>query len=910
MLNNQCLISARSLLAVPIRLSRTRTVARLNIAAIRKLALGHPRWVPKLTTRFASKLVLVFLFMLAAEVAAAQTVSGTVRDAQTREPLAGATVSVPGTTIGAVTDLRGQFSLDLSLLRDSRTSSVSSDRGTSTMTSSVPASAGVSMATSAGRTSEQATSGQQITLRISYVGYRTEEISVSRTSDSEVTINLLPEAFLSDAIFVLGHRVDENTPMTFTTLGSDEINRQNAGRDIPWLVQGAPSVVSTSDAGAGVGYTGIRIRGVDDTRINVTINGIPLNDAESHGVFWVNMPDFASSVGSLQIQRGVGTSTNGPAAFGATLNLETSALQTDPFGDFTVTSGSFNTQRTTLRVGTGLLPNAWALEGRLSGIQSDGFIDRATADLSSWYVSASRYGSRDLLKINVFSGQERTYQAWNGIPEARLRSDITGMNFYADQHGLSDAERARLLAADPRTYNMFTYENQVDRYRQDHYQLHYARRLRDNWHLNTALHYTRGLGYFEEFRANDRFSSYGLAPVVVGGTAIARTDLVRRRWLDNHFLGAVVSTEVDLTPTVQLTTGGGWNLYDGDHYGEVIWAGVNDANTRGHRYYDNNGRKRDANLWAKTLVRLSEPLTAYADVQVRDIRYTFLGPVIDNTGVRQDLDQTVTYTFFNPKAGLVYRIEDGQRAYASFAVANKEPVRRELTRSTSASRPRHETLYNLETGYRIDRTAWFAGVNLYHMNYDNQLILTGQLNDVGAAIRANVKDSYRAGIELEGGVRLAEWVSWSGNLALSQNRIPRFTEFVDDFDHGGQAEVVFRDTPIALSPDVVGASVWRFSRGAWAIDLSGKYVGRQYLDNSGLRARSLDPYGVHDLIVSRTLDGRIGAEVRVQVINLLDTTYEANGYTYAWIAGGQENRFNFYYPQAGRHFMLQLNLRF
>jgi len=813
----------------------------------------------------------------------AQTIDGVVRDAQTRQALEGAAVLHVESGAGAVTGADGRFSLNLS----SWYRNLGSDRSVSTE------------------------------IQISFLGYRRYTGDVRIPRDTEISVSLIPETFVTSEVFVTAQRVDDSVPMTYTNVNRDEINRRDNARDIPFLLQHTPSVVSTSDAGAGVGYTGIRIRGVDDTRINVTINGIPVNDSESHGVFWVNMPDFASSVGSMQVQRGVGTSTNGPAAFGATLNLQTGALQTEPSARTTLSYGSFNTQRYNLELGTGLLNNGWAVEGRLSQITSDGFIDRAESDLSSWYLSASRYGKNDLLKVVAFSGSERTYQAWNGIPEARLRGDVDGMNFYADQHGLSSAERTRLLNANSRTYNMFTYDNQIDRYTQSHYQLHYSRRLASNWSANASLHLTRGLGYFEEFRPRDRLSTYGLPSAVIGGETIARTDIIRRRWLDNWFYGMVLSSEYQATEALQLTVGGGYNEYDGDHYGEVIWARVSpDADIR-HRYYDNNGLKRDFNVYAKANLRLTDALSAYGDVQLRTINYTFLGPVIDNDGNRQELDQTVDYTFFNPKAGLVYRLGEGQRLYASFAVANKEPVRRELTRTSQESRPTHETLYNWEAGYRIDRQRWFGGVNLYYMDYDNQLILTGQINDVGAAVRTNVKDSYRAGIEMEGGWQFTRELQAIGNLTLSRNIIPEFTEFIDTSDENWnplpQTEVRYTDTPIALSPDLVGSATIRYTRRGLQADLISKYVSRQYLDNTGLTSRSIDPYFVNDLVIGYRFSERSFArsiELNLHVLNLLDVRYETNGYTYAWITGQQENRFNFFYPQAGRHFTAQVRVGF
>ena len=808
--------------------------------------------------------ILLILLFFSPFLVNAQDITGLVRDAQTRSPLQGATIQIKGTTIGTQSDVAGQFSLR------------------------IPADL----------------TSNSVTLQVTFLGYRGEEITVRTGSAQarEISVNLIPETIISDEIFVMGHRVDERDPVTYSNISRDEISQKNSGKDIPFILMQSPSVVSTSDAGAGVGYTGLRIRGVDDTRINVTINGIPLNDSESHGVFWVNMPDFASSVSNMQIQRGVGTSTNGPAAFGATLNLQTSNLESDPYAGIASTYGSFNTLRNTIQVGTGLLQNQWAFEGRLSGIISDGFIDRASSDLKSWYVSGSKYGNRDLLKINVFSGSERTYQAWNGIPEARLNNDVAGMNYYAEQHGLSESELQRLLNSNSRTYNMFTYDDQVDRYSQTHAQVHYSLRVQNNWYVNTSLHYTRGEGFYEEFREDDALSTY---TIVIGSP---RSDLIRRRWLDNHFYGAVISTEYK-SDSWTLTAGGGYNEYDGDHFGEVIWARNAPGLDIRDRYYDNNGFKTDYNVYAKLNYDLSDRLNVFGDVQVRGISYSFLGFDRNLNNIQQDIN----HTFLNPKAGFVYRIADNQRAYLSYSVANKEPVRREYTQSTPDTRPKHETLYDLEAGYRINQSTWYTGANIYYMDYTNQLILTGQLNDVGAAIRTNVADSYRLGIELEGGVQVTSNLQWSGNLTLSENRIPYFSEFIDDYDLGGQKQVNYSDTPIALSPEVVASSSFVQQLGDLDVSFVSKFVSRQYLDNSGLNSRSIDPYFIHDLVLNYDLNflrGVKNASIQLQLFNLFDASYETNGYTYAWIWGGEEQRFNFYYPQAGRHFMLRLELGF
>ncbi|AXJ02452.1 iron complex outermembrane recepter protein [Cyclonatronum proteinivorum] len=782
----------------------------------------------------ATLLVLLFGFSATAQ----QTVSGTVADADSGEPLPGATILQQGTSNGTSTDVSGNFTLELR------------------------------------------TDGARV-LEVRYIGYRTRTIEITDMSLA-LEIDLQPATQLSDAVIVSAIRSDESTPMSFTNVSREQIEERNLGQDLPFLLQSAPSVLASSDAGAGVGYTGIRVRGVDPTRINVTINGIPLNDSESHGVFWVNMPDFASSVESLQIQRGVGTSTNGQAAFGASINISTGALNYDPYAEVTNAVGSYNTRRHTLRAGTGLLNNGWAFDARLSHIESDGYIDRAFSDLSSYAVTASRYSDRSLLTFKILSGREQTYQAWNGVPESAL--------------------------ADNRRMNEFTYENQTDNYRQDHYQLHYSYRLTDNWLANASLHYTYGRGYFEEFRANDRLSTYGIEPFVLSDELITRTDIIRRRWLDNHFYGFVLNTEYS-TDRFRLVAGGAYNEYDGDHFGEVIWARfANNINIR-DRYYDNNGFKTDGNLFAKLTWNLSDRLSVYGDAQIRRIYYEFLG--FDRT--LDEITQDHELWFFNPKAGLVYQLAPGQRLYTSFSVAGKEPTRREYTRSTPDSRPSPERLYNLEAGWQADFGNASAGINFYYMHYVDQLILTGEINDVGQAIRNNVPESHRAGVELEGALRLTDWLQWSGNLTLSQNRIPEYTEFVDNFDTGIQEQIEHRNTDISLSPGLISNSQFRLTYGNFTADFMSRFVSRQYLDNTSNRDRSIDPFFVSDLRLSYNTS-RLPYANRVNlsllVNNIFNELYESSGYTFGWIAGGAEQRFNYFYPQAERNFLLQLSLHF
>lgn len=801
--------------------------------------------------------VLAVLLCISPSKIFAQTITGTVKDARTGELLAGANIIQVNTNNGVAAGSDGRFSLEL--LKDGSSE-----------------------------------------IRVSFIGYQTMTVD-TRERQGEMEIMLVPKSIMSNEVFVKALRVDEATPMAFENISRDQINKRNLGQDVPYLVNNTPSVTTTSDAGTGIGYTGIRIRGVDQARINVTINGIPLNDAESHGVFWVDLPDLASSVENIQIQRGVGTSTNGAAAFGATMNLQTSEMRPTAYGEVNAGSGSFDTQKLNVLLGSGLMSNGWQFEGRLSKITSDGYIDRASSDLKSFYLSGAHHGDRSLLRADVFSGVETTYQSWYGVPEDKLQSDRTYNPAGQEKPG------------EP-------YENQTDNYQQDHYQLHYSYRISDNWNANASLHYTYGRGYYEEYKADQSLGQYRIDPITISNTTISESDLVRRLWLDNHFYGTVFSTQYARSNDFSLTFGGGYNEYDGDHFGEVVWAEFLGTTEVENRYYDNNAFKTDGNLYAKSQYYFTDNLSGYVDLQVRHITYDFLGkdkqPAPGGGQEIVDVQQTDRLTFFNPKAGLVYR-KDNHRLFASFSVGNKEPTRDEYVNSTPENRPEHETLYDWEAGYKAEFDRFFAGVNLYFMNYRNQLIPTGELNDVGSAIRQNVPDSYRAGIELQAGVRLLPELQWSGNATFSRNKIDEYRQFIDTYDANfnftGQQSRIYGDTDIAFSPSFIGNSILNFTDDGFSAELVTKYVSRQYMDNTQTEARSIDPYLVNDIRLGYSFSSipvLSGLQANLQINNVLDEKYETNGYTFGYIAGGEEQHFNYYYPQAGRNFMLQLSLRF
>lgn len=789
-------------------------------------------------------------------------------------------------------------------------------------------------------------------------------MSIAQSGDQQIdslkTLNL-------EEVFVNSTRANEKTPVTFTNVKKEAIQSVNLGQDLPILLKMTPSMVTTSDAGAGIGYTGMRIRGSDATRINVTINGIPINDSESQGVFWVNMPDISSSTNSIQIQRGVGTSTNGAAAFGATVNLQTSTPGMEAYGMINNTVGSFGTRKHTVMLNSGLIDDHWAFEGRLSKVASDGFIDRSAADLQSYYLSSAYYGKKTIVKALAFGGKEVTQQAWFGTPEAKLTNNPEMLQNLIDFGGeyRTQEQLENLANSDSRTFNYYTYENDVDNYQQDHYQLHLSHQLNKNWNATVAGHYTYGRGYFEQFKANDDFANYNLSnityltdqlfsnaanndgelinnifgnnllndgvelvfnPVIteqgdsvrnVSGDvlldAVAQTsqgDFVRRRWLENHFAGITYSVNYE-SEKVNATLGGGYNYYDGDHFGEVIWAEFGSNLNIRDRYYDNVGTKNDFNSFLKVNYQLNEKLNLYLDGQVRIISY-------ETKGVDNDLRQinvNEEFNFFNPKFGATYQINEKSNLYGSFAIGNREPVRSDFI--DSPVKPKHETLQDIEVGYKKFGDKYQFGVNLYNMNYSDQLVLTGALNDVGSNIRSNVDKSYRRGIEIEGTYQVSSQLTWGVNASFSQNRIEDFTEVLYDygaaFDEFNVINNTYDNSDIAFSPSVVVGSIINFiPMKGLSIGLQSKYVGEQFLDNTSNENRAIEAYFINDLNIGYTFKTDFIEEIGLQLLvnNILDVKYESNGYTWGYLAGNTDYRQNNYYPQAGTNLLFAVNLKF
>jgi len=689
-----------------------------------------------------------------------------------------------------------------------------------------------------------------------------------------------------DEVLVSAVRVTKQSPVTFSNLTKEEINPRNLGQDIPVLMNFLPSVVTTSDAGAGVGYTGIRVRGSDGTRVNVTINGIPYNDSESHGSFWVNMPDFASSTESLQLQRGVGTSTNGSGAFGASLNLLTDAVSKEAFGQISSSFGSFGTLRNNLKFSTGLLNDHVEIAGRLSKINSDGYIDRASSEFDSYFLQGSYVDDNTLVKALLFGGHEITYQAWNGIDAATLQTDRTfnSAGLYTDENG-----------------NSQFYGNEVDNYKQNHFQLHWNEQIADSWNTNLAFHYTKGSGFFEQYKENDDFSTYGIEPIMVDGEEVENTDIIRRRWLVNDFYGTTFSVNHD-QENLNLILGGGWNKYEGSHFGEIIWARFSNNRDYEDKYYDDNSVKTDLNLFAKVNYNLSDQWSAYGDVQYRTIGYKANG---EDTGLVND-----TFNFFNPKVGVTYDLNINNNFYLSYARANREPNRNDY----ESGSPKPEKLNDYELGWRYISPDVQVNTNVYYMGYKDQLVLTGELNDVGAPLRSNIGDSYRLGLEIDATISWGNQFKIRPNVALSRNRNKDFV-----FQRDGGLEEL-GDTHISFSPEIIVGNVLTYQpKENVQFSLLTKFVGEQYMGNIDSEGSKLDSYSQTDFNVQYQINTNSFIKSIVLsglVNNIFDSLYESNGYFYTYdddeSVPGVITTYEGagYYPQAGINFLLGATFRF
>lgn len=708
--------------------------------------------------------------------------------------------------------------------------------------------------------------------------------SISGIAQEKVVVDSTKVTAL-DEILVASIRVDDKTPIAYSNLSKKELAKRNLGQDIPSLMNFMPSVVMTTDAGNGVGYSSIRVRGSDATRVNVTLNGIPYNDGESQGTFWVNMPDFTSSIQNLQLQRGVGTSTNGSAAFGASLNLLTDSYSYKSNGEISNSFGSYNTRKHTVKFSTGLMNDHFEIAGRLSNIHSDGYIDRATSDLKSYFLQGTYLGKTTLIKALAFGGNQKTYQAWNGLEdpdklEHYRRFNTSGV--YYDDQG-----------------TMRFYDNETDNYKQDHFQLHWNERWSEKWTTNAALHYTMGQGYYENYKVNGKFAEYGLSPITVDGKEVKKSDIIRQKWLENDFYGFTFSANYK-TERLDLIIGGAANKYEGEHYGTILWIKQPVKYEYNQKYYDDNALKTDLNSYVKATYQLTDKWSLFGDVQFRKVQYKADGV---ETGKVND-----SFDFFNPKAGITYQINEQNQGYFSYAKANREPNRNDY----KDGNPKPEKLNDFELGWRYRSPIATINVNAYYMRYKDQLVLTGALNDVGAPIRENSGDSYRLGLEIDATVRLQEKIYWNPSVTLSKNRNV-------DFHTEWNGELVdLGNTNIAFSPSFIGSNVLTYVPiKGMNISWLAKFVGEQYMGNVDMEKSKLDAYFVNDISMTYEFPVKgwfesVGFSVLAN--NIFDVKYLSNGFYYTYDEVSNETVSTQegagYYPQATFNVLAGVTLKF
>lgn len=805
------------------------------------------------------KLCLFTLLLTFALAGNAQktTVSGTVLDAE-GEALVGANVLVNNTMLGVVSDLNGNFELNL----DKRKS---------------------------------------YDLSISFIGFETQTLALTPPIKSQYDIVLNTSSFIAEDVVVRATRAGDKTPMAYKNMKKQDIDVQNIGQDMGYLLSLTPSVVQSSESGTGIGYTNFRIRGSDPSRINITVDGIPLNDAESQQVFWVNMPSFSSSLNSIQIQRGVGTSTNGAAAFGATVNLETETPSREAYAEVSSTFGSYNTLINTFKAGTGLIKDRFSFDFRYSNLRSDGYVDYAFSDNQSAQFTGTYYTKNGRIKANVILGEQHSGISWWGVDRAVLDTNRT---YNPAGQYLTPSGESRY------------YENQTDNYWQNHYHLVYSTNLTDRLLLNTALFYVDGKGYYEQFKQDHDLEDYYLPPVLTGNDTITSTDLIRQKWLENDFYGGVFSLIYSLD-NLKLTGGGGLNRYVGEHFGEIIWMRYAGDTEKEHNWYRNNAEKWDANLYLKSNYQVSKRLSLFADVQYRYVNYLIEG--IDDDGYMRELEQEHTFNFLNPKVGAQVEINAAQYAYASYSIGNREPTRQNFKDATGdpESTPNAEQLRDLEMGYSFSSHVLAATANLYYMDYKNQLVPTGELSSDGYPVMTNVERSYRAGMELSLGIRPVSLVEWNANLTLSRNRIKDFNESYIDWDtqtwDGTEAVRELGDVDIAYSPSIISSSDLSFHlTKTLELHLISQYVSEQYFVNTMNENLKLDDWFVNNLRLDYSFImkniGVIG--LQLQINNIFNTLYENNAYGGTWWEDGLEYYWSAYFPQATRNYLARLSLKF
>ena len=779
------------------------------------------------------KKITIFLFLFVSVLTNAQkvTVSGKIVD-KNQKNLTGATVLVKETNQGISSDFDGNFSFKL-------------NKGT-------------------------------FTLKVSFIGFKTIEKNVYLDKDKVVTIVLYEDDNVLDEVLVSAVRATSSIPVTYSNLSKKELAKRNLGQDIPVLLNYLPSVISSSDAGAGVGYTYLNVRGSNSERINVTINGIPYNDPESHGTFWVNLGDFASSTENLQLQRGVGTSTNGSGAFGASLNILTDAISENAGGEISNSFGSYGTRKHTVKFTTGKINEHLEVSGRFSNIHSDGYVDRAFTDLKSYFLQASYKDENTLIKAVSFGGAERTYQSWYGLDPQQLEED--------------------------RRQNPYTYENEVDDYKQNHYQLHWNEQLNSHWSTNLGLNYTKGAGFFEQYKAAENAADFN--NLIEDGS-----DVIVRRWLDNDFYVLNFNTNYR-DERLNFISGISYSNYTGDHFGEVIW-GSNLASgvSFGDRYYFSDAKKTDMSVFSKATYEINEKVAAYLDLQGRFVSYKTAGL----TSNRNPLDVDAKFNFFNPKAGFIYKIAAQNSVYLSYARANREANRNDFENGVSSP----EILDDIELGWRYKSDQIQLNTNIYYMRYKNQLVLTGAIDDVGAPIRATSGKSYRLGLEIDADIKLNDQFSIKSNAAFSTNKNEGFTAPIDG------SLLNLGNTPLSFSPNVIVGNMLVYQpKDNFQISFLSKYVGEQFMSNLNSSVSKLDVLDsyftsdlnfVYEIATKKVFDAII---ISGLINNIFNTEYVDRGYYYTyddtWSNPGSSTTIDGagYYPQATRNFLVGVTLKF
>lgn len=718
-------------------------------------------------------------------------------------------------------------------------------------------------------------------LEVSYMGYQNYSQETELMSDTETEIQMVRQPLMQEEVQILATRIVQGMPGTYQNISQESISRINLGKDIPFLLSSAPSLTTTSDAGNDIGYSGLRIRGTDITRINVTINGVPFNDPESHNVYWVDVPDLASSLEDVQMQRGVGTSANGAATFGASINLKTQMMTADPYARIESSYGSFNSMKNKIALGSGLVRDHWAFDARLSSIRSDGYIDRATSRLASYYASAAYSDAKNVIKFMTFAGDEETYHAWEGVPGDSLETNRTynPAGEYTDDQGKT-----------------CFYEDQIDRYKQGHYQLLFSHEAGRDLVINAALFYVRGKGYYENYKKDQKLENYG-DDIFKADTAVTRSDLICQKWLDNDFAGITFSALYHPSNKWQLTGGGSYNYYRGDHFGYVLWARDAIVVDKDDPWYANTGKKSDVNVYLKADYFLIKSLRLFGDLQYRNIHYRVIG-THDNL---QEIDLNPVFNFFNPKVGLHYTLSSSHGIYGLFGIANREPNRRNYLDADEGYQPRPERLYDYEMGYAFHSEKAELGVNIYYMKYHDQLVLTGEINNVGDPVMVNVPGSYRAGLEMNISALILKNLILEANISLSRNKILDFTEYVDNWDTWGQEEQFLGLTDISFSPAVIFNDQITYEPvHDLRISLVSKFVSKQYIDNSSSDLRKLDPYFVHHLVFNYTLHTSLVPDIGINLMinNLFNAKYETDAWVYRYIYEGRELMMDGFFPQA------------